>query len=76
MRESVTNRNMRNKTLHCLYVYRYLKTKNGKEYAEYARARNQARWEIRKAKREYTKSNLQIYVRVTQRHLIIMSTQS
>ncbi len=34
---------------------RYLQTKNGKEYGEYARARNQARWEIRKAKREYEK---------------------
>ena len=32
---------------------RYLKTKNCKEYEEYARARSQARWEIRKAKREY-----------------------
>ena len=34
---------------------RYLKTAEGKDYVIYARARNQAKWEIRKAKRDYEK---------------------
>ena len=34
---------------------RYLSTREGKDYDAYAKARNQAKWEIRKAKREYEK---------------------
>jgi len=34
---------------------RYLETKEGKEYIEYARARNQARWACRKMKKEFEK---------------------
>ena len=34
---------------------RYLKTTDGKDYVTYARARNQAKWEIRRAKRDYEK---------------------
>lgn len=33
----------------------YLATSEGKDYDAYAKARNQAKWEIRKAKREYEK---------------------
>ena len=32
---------------------RYLLTKEGKDYAEYAKFRNQTKWEIRKAKRDF-----------------------
>ena len=34
---------------------RYLRTAEGKDYVTYVRARNQAKWEIRKAKRDYEK---------------------
>ncbi len=34
---------------------RYLSTREGKEYEEYARLRNQTKWEIRKAKRDFEK---------------------
>ena len=34
---------------------RYVETREGKEYLEYAKARNQARWECRKAKRDFEK---------------------
>ena len=33
----------------------YLSKREGKDYDAYAKARNQAKWEIRKAKREYEK---------------------
>jgi hypothetical protein len=35
---------------------RYIDTMDGKDYEEYCRARNQARWEIRKAQKEFEES--------------------
>ncbi len=45
----------------------YLATREGKDHNSNAKARNEAKWEIRKAKREYEKT-LQWIVRVTQKH--------
>jgi len=34
---------------------RYLETREGRDYQEFAKSRNQAKWEVRKAKREFEK---------------------